>query len=262
MAARRNKESIEKQDFLDAIDRIVGGLEKKNKVITDSEKKVIAFHEAGHATTSWLLEFAHPLVKVTIVPRGKALGAAWYLPNERQITTKEQMYHEMIATLGGRAAEQLIFGHISTGALSDLEKVTKQATAMVAYYGLDERIGNRSYYDSTGQQDYSLTKPFSDKTAEIIDEQVSKLIESAYQEALRILGDNLDGLTQLANKLIDKEVVFGDDLEMIFGKRPWVKEEIDFPKESQQTTDKGQESETDNVSEEDTKNINTEESQN
>ena len=262
MAARRNKESIEKQDFLDAIDRIVGGLEKKNKVITDSEKKVIAFHEAGHATTSWLLEFAHPLVKVTIVPRGKALGAAWYLPNERQITTKEQMYHEMIATLGGRAAEQLIFGHISTGALSDLEKVTKQATAMVAYYGLDERIGNRSYYDSTGQQDYSLTKPFSDKTAEIIDEQVSKLIESAYQEALRILGDNLDGLTQLANKLIDKEVVFGDDLEMIFGKRPWVKEEIDFPKKSQQTTDKGQESETDNVSEEDTKNINTEESQN
>ena len=148
IAARRNKESIEKQDFLDAIDRIVGGLEKKNKVITDSEKKVIAFHEAGHATTSWLLEFAHPLVKVTIVPRGKALGAAWYLPNERQITTKEQMYHEMIATLGGRAAEQLIFGHISTGALSDLEKVTKQATAMIAYYGLDERIGNRSYYHS------------------------------------------------------------------------------------------------------------------
>ena len=240
MAARRNKESIEKQDFLDAIDRIVGGLEKKNKVITDSEKKVIAFHEAGHATTSWLLEFAHPLVKVTIVPRGKALGAAWYLPNERQITTKEQMYHEMIATLGGRAAEQLIFGHISTGALSDLEKVTKQATAMVAYYGLDERIGNRSYYDSTGQQDYALTKPFSEKTAEIIDEQVSKLVESAYQEALRILGDNLDGLTQLANKLIDKEVVFGDDLEMIFGKRPWVKEEIGFPKESQQSTDNGQ----------------------
>ncbi len=231
IAARRDKDAIEKQDFLDAIDRIIGGLEKKNKVITDSEKRVIAFHEAGHATTSWLLEFAHPLVKVTIVPRGKALGAAWYLPNERQITTKEQMYHEMIATLGGRAAEQLVFGHISTGALSDLEKVTKQATAMIAYYGLDERIGNRSYYDSTGQQDYALTKPFSEKTAEIIDEQVSKLIESAYQEALRILGDNIDGLTQLANKLIDKEVVFGDDLEIIFGKRPWVKEEIDFPKD-------------------------------
>lgn len=267
MAARRNKESIEKQDFLDAIDRIVGGLEKKNKVITDSEKKVIAFHEAGHATTSWLLEFAHPLVKVTIVPRGKALGAAWYLPNERQITTKEQMYHEMIATLGGRAAEQLVFGHISTGALSDLEKVTKQATAMVAYYGLDEKIGNRSYYDSTGQQDYALTKPFSDKTAEIIDEQVSELIESAYKEALRILGENLDGLTQLANKLIDKEVVFGDDLEMIFGKRPWVKEEIDFPKESQQPqsetdTNNDVNDNSDNVSEENQKNINTEESQN
>ena len=237
IAARRNKESIEKQDFLDAIDRIVGGLEKKNKVITDSEKKVIAFHEAGHATTSWLLEFAHPLVKVTIVPRGKALGAAWYLPNERQITTKEQMYHEMIATLGGRAAEQLIFGHISTGALSDLEKVTKQATAMVVYYGLDEKIGNRSYYDSTGQQDYALTKPFSEKTAEIIDERVSELIENAYQEALKILGNNIEGLTQLANKLIDKEVVFGDDLEMIFGKRPWVKEEIEFPKENDKTTD-------------------------
>ena len=270
MAARRNKESIEKQDFLDAIDRIVGGLDKKNKVITDSEKKVIAFHEAGHATTSWLLEFAHPLVKVTIVPRGKALGAAWYLPNERQITTKEQMYHEMIATLGGRAAEQLIFGHISTGALSDLEKVTKQAMAMVAYYGLDERIGNRSYYDSTGQQDYALTKPFSEKTAEVIDEQVSKLIESAYQEALRILGDNLDGLTQLANKLIDKEVVFGDDLEMIFGKRPWVKEEIDFPKDNKQSTENGQQTDTkdeandsnDNVSAESLKNINIDESQN
>ena len=255
IAARRNKESIEKQDFLDAIDRIVGGLEKKNKVITDSEKKVIAFHEAGHATTSWLLEFAHPLVKVTIVPRGKALGAAWYLPNERQITTKEQMYHEMIATLGGRAAEQIIFGHISTGALSDLEKVTKQAMAMVAYYGLDEKIGNRSYYDSTGQQDYSLTKPFSEKTAEIIDEQVSKLIESAYQEALRILNENVEGLKQLANKLVDKEVVFGDDLEMIFGKRPWVKEEVGFTKRNQQTTDNGQQTdsnvkENDNVSEE------------
>ena len=271
IAARRNKESIEKQDFLDAIDRIVGGLEKKNKVITDSEKKVIAFHEAGHATTSWLLEFAHPLVKVTIVPRGKALGAAWYLPNERQITTKEQMYHEMIATLGGRAAEQIIFGHISTGALSDLEKVTKQAMAMVAYYGLDEKIGNRSYYDSTGQQDYSLTKPFSEKTAEIIDEQVSKLIESAYQEALRILNENVEGLKQLANKLIDKEVVFGDDLEMIFGKRPWVKEEIDFPKKDQQSTDNGQQTtvdtdsdveKNDNVSEETNKEDNNSDNNN
>ena len=174
MAARKGKEEIDKQDFLDAVDRIIGGLEKKNKIITPEEKKVIAFHEAGHATTSWLLQYAHPLVKVTIVPRGNSLGAAWYLPEERQITTKEQMYHEMIATLGGRAAEQVVFGQISTGALSDLEKVTKQAFAMVTYYGLDEEIGNRSYYDSSGQQDYSLTKPYSEKTAETIDKEVSK----------------------------------------------------------------------------------------
>ena len=225
IAARRNGDAISKQDFLDAIDRIVGGLEKKNKVITESEKKVIAFHEAGHATTSWMLEYAHPLVKVTIVPRGKALGAAWYLPDERQITTKEQMYHEMIATLGGRAAEQIIFGHISTGALNDLEKVSKQAFAMVTYYGLNEKIGNVSYFDSTGQQDYALTKPYSEKTAETIDEEVSKLIENAYQEALRILTDNKEGLTKLAEKLLDKEVIFSDDLETIFGKRPWTSEE-------------------------------------
>ena len=225
MAARKDKEQIEKQDFLDAIDRIIGGLEKKNKIITAEEKKVIAFHEAGHATTSWLLQYAHPLVKVTIVPRGKSLGAAWYLPEERQITTKEQMYHEMIATLGGRAAEQVVFGQISTGALSDLEKVTKQAFAMVTYYGLNEEIGNLSYYDSTGQQDYSLTKPYSEKTAEVIDKEVSKLIEKAYQEAISILSEHKDGLTQLANKLIDKEVIFGEDLEIIFGKRPWDKEE-------------------------------------
>ena len=230
IAARKNKDSIEKQDFLDAIDRIVGGLEKKNSVITPSEKKVIAFHEAGHATTSWMLEFAHPLVKVTIVPRGKALGAAWYLPDERQITTKEQMYHEMIATLGGRAAEQIIFGQISTGALNDLEKVSKQAHAMVMYYGLDEKIGNVSYYDSTGQQDYAFTKPFSEKTAEKIDAEVSKLIESAYQEALRILNEHKEGLTQLAEKLIDKEVIFSDDLVAIFGERPWKQEERTFTK--------------------------------
>ena len=230
IAARKNKKSIEKQDFLDAIDRIVGGLEKKNSVITPSEKKVIAFHEAGHATTSWMLEHAHPLVKVTIVPRGKALGAAWYLPDERQITTKEQMYHEMIATLGGRAAEQIIFGQISTGALNDLEKVSKQAHAMVMYYGLDETIGNVSYYDSTGQQEYSFQKPFSEKTAEKIDAEVSKLIESAYQEALRILNEHKDGLTQLAEKLIDKEVIFTDDLVNIFGERPWKQEERTFSK--------------------------------
>ncbi len=221
MAARKGKNEIDKQDFLDAVDRIIGGLEKKNKIITAEEKKVIAFHEAGHATTSWLLQYAHPLVKVTIVPRGKSLGAAWYLPEERQITTKEQMYHEMIATLGGRAAEQVVFGQISTGALSDLEKVTKQAFAMVTYYGLDEEIGNISYYDSTGQQDYSLTKPYSEKTAETIDREVSRLVEKAYQEALAILTDHRDGLTQLANKLIEKEVIFGEDLENIFGKRPW-----------------------------------------
>lgn len=225
MAARKEKDQIEKQDFLDAIDRIIGGLEKKNKIITADEKKVIAFHEAGHATTSWLLQYAHPLVKVTIVPRGKSLGAAWYLPEERQITTKEQMYHEMIATLGGRAAEQVVFGQISTGALSDLEKVTKQAYAMVTYYGLNEEIGNLSYYDSTGQQDYSLTKPYSEKTAEVIDKEISKMVEQAYQEALTILTEHIDGLTQLANKLIDKEVIFGEDLETIFGKRPWTKDE-------------------------------------
>lgn len=240
IAARRNKENIGKQDFLDAIDRIVGGLEKKNSVITPSEKKVIAFHEAGHATTSWMLEHAHPLVKVTIVPRGKALGAAWYLPDERQITTKEQMFHEMVATLGGRAAEQIVFGQISTGALNDLEKVSKQAHAMVMYYGLDETIGNVSYYDSTGQQDYAFTKPFSEKTAEKIDDEVSKLIEKAYQEALRILNEHKGGLIQLAEKLIDKEVIFTDDLVTIFGERPWKQEERTF---SRRKEEKAEESE-------------------
>ncbi len=219
IAARKKKTSVEKQDFLDAVDRIIGGLEKKSKIIAPKEKETIAFHEAGHATTSWLLEHAFPLVKVTIVPRGRSLGAAWYLPEERQITTTEQLLDEMCATLGGRAAEQIIFGKISTGALSDLEKVTKQAYAMVTYYGLDETIGNVSYYDSSGQQDYSFQKPYSDKTAEAIDKAVSNLIERMYQKTLKLLDANKDKLTALAKTLLEKEVIFKDDLEAIFGKR-------------------------------------------
>ncbi|MBZ0243808.1 MAG: ATP-dependent metallopeptidase FtsH/Yme1/Tma family protein, partial [Bacteroidales bacterium] len=230
IAARQSRETIDKQSFMDAIDRIVGGLEKKNKIITPSEKKVVAYHEAGHATVSWLLEHAHPLVKVTIVPRGKSLGAAWYLPEERQITTYEQMFDEMTATLGGRAAEKVIFGQISTGALNDLEKVTKQAHAMVTYYGLSKKIGNVSYYDSTGQQEYSFNKPFSEKTSEIIDNEISEMIEKAYQTALKLLKEHKDGLIQLAEKLLEKEVIFGEDLEAVFGKRPWIKEERILPK--------------------------------
>lgn len=227
IAARSGtKESIGKQDFMDAIDRIIGGLEKKNKIISPSEKKVVAFHEAGHAAVSWLLEHAHPLVKVTIIPRGKSLGAAWYLPEERQITTFEQMFDEMTAALGGRAAEQVMFGKISTGALNDLEKVTKQAYAMVTYYGLSKKIGNVSFYDSTGQQEYAFNKPFSEKTSEIIDNEISDLVERAYENALKILGEHKEGLTKLAEKLLEKEVIFGEDLELIFGKRPWKKEEM------------------------------------
>jgi ATP-dependent metalloprotease FtsH len=223
IAARHNKTSVEKQDFLDAVDRIVGGLEKKNKIITKSEKRAIAFHEAGHATTSWLLEHASPLVKVTIVPRGQSLGAAWYLPEERSITTTEQILDEMCTALGGRAAEQLMFGKISTGALSDLEKVTKQAYAMVSIYGLNEKVGNISYYDSQGRD--AFTKPYSDETARIMDQEVSKMIESQYQRALQILTDNKEKLIQLAEKLLEQEVIFKEDLETIFGKRQWEKEE-------------------------------------
>lgn len=219
IAARSEKKQVEKQDFLDAVDRIIGGLEKRNKIITQGEKKTIAYHEAGHATLSWLLEHAHPLIKVTIIPRGKALGAAWYLPEERQITTKEQILDEMVATLGGRAAEQITFGKISTGALNDLEKVTRQAYALVSYYGMSSVIGNVSFFDSSGQTDYSFSKPYSDKTAETIDHEAKALIDQCYKRALDILQENKDGLGLLAEKLLDKEVIFSDDLEHIFGKR-------------------------------------------
>lgn len=219
IAARKKKTKINHQDFLDAIDRVIGGLEKKNKIITAEEKKVIAFHEAGHASVSWLTEYANPLVKVTIVPRGRSLGAAWYLPEERQITTKEQMLDEMCAALGGRAAEQVIFGKVSTGALSDLEKITKQAYAMVSVYGLNDKVGNISFYDSSGQSEYSFSKPYSEKTGQIIDEEVSKMVEEAYDRTLKILSENKDKLTLLAEKLLEKEVIFKDDLEKIFGKR-------------------------------------------
>jgi cell division protease FtsH len=221
IAARGNKIIIGKQDFMDAIDRIIGGLEKRNKIISPQEKKVIAFHEAGHAAVSWLLQHAHPLVKVTIVPRGKSLGAAWYLPEERQITTFEQMFDEITAALGGRASEEVNFGKISTGALNDLEKVTKQAFAMVVYFGLNKKIGNVSYYDSSGQSEYSFQKPYSEKTSELIDEEISKLIESAYERAKKVLTENKTKLEALAKALLDKEVIFREDLEEIFGKRPF-----------------------------------------
>ncbi len=219
IAARKNKTVVEKQDFLDAIDRIVGGLERKSKIISMGEKKTIAYHEAGHATVSWLLEYASPLLKVTIIPRGRALGAAWYLPEERQITTREQLLDEMAYALGGRAAEQLVFGKISTGALSDLEKITKQAYAMVSYFGMSDKVGNVSFYDSTGQSDYGFTKPYSEKTAEVIDNEVKQIIEESYIRAQEVLKDNLKGLTELAELLLEKEVIFSEDLERIFGKR-------------------------------------------
>ncbi|HEY4629568.1 MAG TPA: ATP-dependent zinc metalloprotease FtsH [Flavobacterium sp.] len=223
IAARNNKTAVDKQDFLDAVDRIVGGLEKKNKIVTPEEKKAIAIHEAGHATVSWMLEHAAPLIKVTIVPRGQSLGAAWYLPEERLIVRPDQMLDEMCATMGGRAAEKVTFNRISTGALSDLEKVTKQARAMVTIYGLNEKIGNVTYYDSTGQSEYSFSKPYSEETARIIDEEISLLIESQYQRAIEILEENKDKLNQLADILIEKEVIFKDDLEAIFGKRTFDK---------------------------------------
>jgi cell division protease FtsH len=221
IAARNNKTAVDKQDFLDAVDRIVGGLEKKNKIVTTAEKHAIAVHEAGHATVSWMLEHAAPLIKVTIVPRGQSLGAAWYLPEERLIVRPEQMLDEMCATMGGRAAEKVIFNKISTGALSDLEKVTKQARAMVTIYGLSDILGNITYYDSSGQSEYNFSKPYSEETALVIDKEISNLIETEYQRAIKLLEDNKDKLEQLAAILIEKEVIFKDDLENIFGKRPF-----------------------------------------
>ena len=224
IAARHDKKQIEKQDFLDAIDRIVGGLEKKNKIMTQVEKRTIAFHEAGHATLSWFLEYAHPLIKVTIIPRGRALGAAWYLPEERQIVTKEQILDELCATLGGRVAEQITFGKISTGALNDLEKVTKQAYAMVQYYGMSDKIGNLSFYDSTGQSEYTFGKPYGGEMEKLIDTEAQEIIRKAYQRAYDILTQNQEGFVRLAELLLDREVIFSEDLEKIFGKRPFAEE--------------------------------------
>ncbi len=230
IAARKGNKAVGKQDFLDAVDRIIGGLEKKNKIITPDEKKAIAFHEAGHATVSWMLEHAAPLVKVTIVPRGQSLGAAWYLPEERLIVRPEQMLDEMCAALGGRAAEKVIFNKISTGALSDLEKVTKQARAMVTIYGLNDKLGNLTYYDSSGQSEYNFTKPYSEKTAEMIDKEISNLIESQYKRAIELLQKNKDKLIELANVLLEKEVIFKDNLETIFGKRDFKNTDVIFDK--------------------------------
>jgi cell division protease FtsH len=219
IAARKNKTVVEKQDFLDAVDRIVGGLERKTKIISPQEKKTIAYHEAGHATVSWMLEHASPLLKVTIIPRGRALGAAWYLPEERQLTTREQILDEMAYALGGRASEELVFGRISTGALSDLEKITKQAYAMVSFFGMSDKVGNISFYDSSGQSDFGFTKPYSEKTAELIDQEVNLIISESYIRAKEVLKNNMKGLTELAELLLEKEVIFSEDLERIFGKR-------------------------------------------
>ena len=243
IAARRNKDAVDKEDFLSAVDRIVGGLEKRTRIISPAEKRAIAFHEAGHATVSWLVEHAAPLVKVTIVPRGQSLGAAWYLPEERQITTAEQIKDEMCAMLGGRAAEKIIFDKISTGALSDLEKVSRQATAMVTIYGLNDKLGNITYYDSTGQRDYGFTKPYSEKTAQVIDEEISKLIEEQYERAIEILSANRDKLTRLAEILLEKEVIFKEDLVEIFGPRPFGDDENTAPAAPADDTKEGDASE-------------------
>ncbi len=238
IAARKNKKEVSYQDFHDAVDRIVGGLEKRSKIITKTEKKTIAYHEAGHATVSWMLEYAHPLVKVTIVPRGQALGAAWYQPHERQITTKEQLLDEMCATLGGRASEEINFGKISTGALNDLERVTKQAFSMTAFLGMSEKIGNLSYYDSSGRTEFQFQKPYSETTGELIDQEVKKLIEEQYERAKKILKENAEGMKQLAELLLEKEVIYYEDAEKILGKRKF---EDEYEEEVQKIREKNKE---------------------
>ena len=238
IAARKNKSFVEKQDFLDAVDRIIGGLEKKNKITTVAEKKSIAYHEAGHATISWMLEHANPLVKVTIVPRGEALGAAWYLPEERQLTNKDHLLDEMCATLGGRAAEEVFLNQISTGAINDLERVTKRAYAMVAYFGMSEKMPNMSYYDSSGNSDYGFTKPYSEKTAELIDSEAKGIVAEEYERAKKILRDNAEGHNKLAELLIEREVIFAEDLETIFGKRPWTSRQDELIAQNAETEEK------------------------
>lgn len=242
IAARNGKKFVQKEDFMNAVDRIVGGLENRSKVMTENERRNIAIHEAGHATISWKLEYANPLVKVTIVPRGKALGAAWYLPEERQITTREQLQDEMCALLGGRAAEELFLGHISTGASNDLERVTKQAYAMVVYFGMSDQMPNLNYYDSTGQE-WGFTKPYSEETARLIDQEVQHLINEQYERAKKILSENAQGHNQLANVLLEREVIYSEDVEHIFGKRPWVSrsEEILESQEKEEQAKKEQE---------------------
>ena len=232
IAARHKKNAVGKQDFLDAVDRIIGGLEKKTKVMTAHEKRTIAIHEAGHATLSWFLEHANPLIKVTIVPRGRALGAAWYLPEERQITTKEQMLDEMCATLGGRAAEELFTGHISTGAMNDLERVTKQSYGMIAYAGMSDKLPNLCYYNN---EEYSFSKPYSDRTAELIDEEVKRMINEQYERAKTLLAEHKEGHNQLAQLLVEREVIFAEDVERIFGKRPWTSRSEEIMNKEEET---------------------------
>ena len=243
IAARKDKKAVDKQDFMDAVDRIVGGLERKNKIMTDDEKRSIAYHEAGHATISWMLRYANPLVKVTIVPRGMALGAAWYLPEERQLTNREHLLDELCATLGGRAAEELFLNQTSTGALNDLERVTKQSYAMVAYYGMSESLANLSYYDSTGQSQYGFSKPFSEKTAEAIDLEVKKIIEEQMARAKQILADNAEGHHRIAEMLIEHEVITSEDVESVLGPRPWKSRQDELIEDNEQLKKNSEEQE-------------------